>query len=113
MNDAAPSHKTIAEAFFKIRPELVKRYGRSENCSLGQVRRTVGDLNIPKEILPYVYAAFLSKEDFQQILTEFPSVNWTEIRRQNAGINLGPNHTNGSGESFYESHEGFQGDPHH
>ena len=107
MKGTFPSNKVIAEAFARVRPELVKRYGRSENCSLGQVKRTVEDLTIPQEVFPYVFAEFLSEADSQEIAKEFPGTNWEEVLNRSGRIVSGSVRTSSGGASFYESHEGF------
>ncbi len=101
-----PSNKVITEAFARVRLELVKRYGRSANCSLGQIKRTVEDLKIPKEAFPYVFAVFLSEADSQDISREFPGANWEEVQNRSERIVLGSTRTRSGGGNFYESNEG-------
>jgi hypothetical protein len=50
----------------KLGPLLVKRYGKSDTYTLGQILTTVGVAGLNKNYLFYGYAMFCSKESFDE-----------------------------------------------
>ena len=82
MRDDNPSDRKIRKDLFRMEPELIRRYGRAEGCTLGQLVRTADDLKTSQIVYPYLCAAFLSEEALRGVMAEMPNENWEEIKER-------------------------------
>jgi len=98
----------------KVFPELVKRYGGYLGCTRGQVEATLPDLNVPQDVMPYMYGAALAGQELTQVETEYPDVNWEEVRNRSAILLKEYKlHALPSRAHYYESGIGMIGIDHH
>ena len=107
MHDAKPSNRVLKKEFRRLLPALVERYGRSEDCTLAQVRKTVQDLETPEDAVPYLCAAFLSKEEYRSIQVTMPSVHWDEVEKRSERLLREILNERVTGDRFYESGLGW------
>jgi hypothetical protein len=99
----------IARAISTAADELITRYGRVENCTLQQVLVTAKDLKISPTFTPYLYAAFLGKEELQGLDAFFPDADWNEVAKTIQRILLELPHGELDGSHFHESWKGVGG----
>ena len=103
MRENFPSNSAIKESIRLLSPELRKRYGLSGGCTRAQVIKTIGDLGLENDIIPYLSALFMKKDEFQQLQGEMTSVNWEEVENRSARIFGELLHTRDDGGHFRES----------
>ena len=60
--------RKIEKAVAIMYPNLKRDYGVSEGYSIGQVRNTAMRCKVNKKVLPYVYAIFLDKDNFLELI---------------------------------------------
>jgi hypothetical protein len=82
MQNAYPSDRMIRKDLFRMAPELIRRYGRTKDCTRAQVMRTITDLKTSKSVYPYLCAAFLSDGALRSIRGAMPNVNWEEVKNR-------------------------------
>jgi hypothetical protein len=75
----AGSDRAIAHGILTVSPELLRRYGRIEDCTRPQIEATAKDLRIDAAIHPYLLAAFLGKEELRKSENQAPGTDWREI----------------------------------
>ena len=107
MHDAKPSNRVLKDAFKRLLPVLVERYGHSEGCTHAQDRKTVRDLGIPEDAFPYLCASFLSKEEYRLIQGAMPSIHWNEVEKRSERLLREIQSAKVTGDSFYESGLGW------
>ena len=110
MHDTKPSNRVLKKAFRLLLPVLIERYGRSEDCTHAQVRKTVQSLGTPEDAFPYLCAAFLRKEEYRSIQGTMPSVHWDEVEKRSERLLREIRNEKITGDSFYECGAGlYQG----
>jgi hypothetical protein len=107
MHDAKPSNRVLKKAFSRFLSVLIERYGRDEDCTHAQIARTVQDLRTQNDVLPYLCAAFLSKEEYRSMQGTMPSVDWNEVQKRSERILREIRNAKVTGDKFYESDIGF------
>jgi hypothetical protein len=61
---------------------LQSRYGGQPSYTAGQVRRTVEDLRVRREMGPYAFAACCSKEEFSKALPDRAPADYERLRSE-------------------------------
>jgi len=97
------SDRAVARGIVTVAPELMKRYGRLEDCTLAQVEATARDLGTARSLLPYLFAAFLGRDELKALEAHMPGVNWNEVERRIDRILVELPHEDLLGTHFHES----------
>jgi len=105
MRDAFPTDSEIRKALRVLLPQLSKRYGLSGGCTRAQVEKTVGELAIGKEIVPYVSFATLKKEEWESLRSEMEGINWDEIENRSLRLCRGLLHSRWDNDHFHQMPE--------
>jgi len=113
MKKAHPKDESIKEALCLLSNELLRRYGRSADCTQGQMSTAVADLKIAQDVLPYVYAVFLSEEAFLQVRHQSPATVWEEVENRSGRLLRELPSSRWSTGHFHESGVGDIGDGSH
>ena len=53
-----------------------------EDCTIAQIDRAAKDLSISRSVLPYLYAAFLGRSEFDSLRVRIPDVAWDEVKER-------------------------------
>tara|TARA_B100001093_G_scaffold142646_1_gene135086 strand:+ start:769 stop:1101 length:333 start_codon:yes stop_codon:yes gene_type:complete len=88
-----------------IAPELKKRYCINSKYTIGQIRTTLADFEIPKDEWNYLYYLFLRDEDFSNIEQEIDKRMLDNIKLE--VNNFLDKQNSAMGKDFYESYKGF------
>lgn len=94
----------------EIWPELIKRYGENpgEYTRL-QIKATADALSLDGQLLPYLYATFLSKDEYKAVQAELPGVDWTRLEQEAQAAYDAVQHLRLPGSNFHESWKGVYG----
>ncbi|MCU7850131.1 MAG: hypothetical protein KZQ89_19505 [Candidatus Thiodiazotropha sp. (ex Lucinoma kastoroae)] len=72
----------IKEYNKKLAPLLLKRYGRSEHYTYGQVKKTVLECKLNQTYIFYAYAMFLSSDDYDKNVLYEDAPKFSELREE-------------------------------
>jgi hypothetical protein len=75
----ARSDREVAHGILTVSPELMRRYGRIEDCTRPQIEATAGELKVDAGLLPYLLAAFLGREELRKSENQSPGTDWKEV----------------------------------
>lgn len=109
MHDANPTNRVISEHFVQLSAEFRKRYGAAGGCNRLQFSKTIGDLRVHQDVVPYACAVFLSEEEFKAFRTGRPDINWEEVENRAERIFRELQHVSRNGDEFHESWTGVNG----
>jgi hypothetical protein len=109
MHDANPTNGVIAQQIVQLTAEFLKRYGTAAGCNRLQFSKTMGDLGVPQDVVPYVSTVFLSEEEFKGFQIDRPEINWEEVERRAERIFRELQHVSRHGDGFRESWIGVNG----
>jgi hypothetical protein len=99
----ARSDRAVAQGVVIVAPELLKRYGRIEDSTFPQIAATAEELRISRGIVPYLFAAFLGRNELEALEARMPGVNWSEVERRIDRILVELPHEDLLGTHFHES----------
>jgi hypothetical protein len=69
----------VARTIPQVSEELMRRYGRVDECTEAQIEATARELNVPPRLTPYLLAAFLGRKDLAQSEKRSPRVDWRDV----------------------------------
>lgn len=72
-------YEKVARIIPQVSEELMKRYGRIEECTEAQIEATARDMNVTASLTPYLLAAFLGRRDLAHLEKGSSSVDWPEV----------------------------------
>jgi hypothetical protein len=109
MHDANPTNEVIAQRIVQLVAEFRKRYGTAAGCNRMQFSKTMTDLGVAQDVVPYLGAVFLSDEEFKVFRADSPAINWEEVDKRAERIFRELQHVSRNGEGFRESWIGVNG----
>ena len=109
MHDANPTNEAIAQHIVQLSAEFRKRYGAAAGCNRLQFSKTIDDLGVAQEVVPYLGAVFLSEDEFKVFRANGPSTNWEEVEKRAQRIFSELQHVSRHGDGFRENWIGVNG----
>jgi hypothetical protein len=101
---------TLQKCLTAIWPELIKRYGEEPGeYTRPQIKATIAALGIDDQMLPYLYATFLSEEEYKLAQGEMPAADWVQLEKDAQAAYDAIQHTQSPSAHFYESWTGAHG----
>jgi len=97
------SDRAVAEGIVTVAPELLRNYGRIEDCTQAQVVAMSRKLKVSRAKEPYLCAAFLGRDELKSLEARMPGVNWGEVEQRIDRILIELPHEDLVGSHFHES----------
>jgi hypothetical protein len=69
----------LAHCIPQVSAELMKRYGRIEDCTEAQIEATARMMKVSADLTPYLFAAFMGRKDLAQSEKRSPGVDWPAV----------------------------------
>ena len=105
----ARKDRDIAQQILTVSHELMRRYGRIEDCFRGQILATAAELGVDAHYTPYLLAAFLGKEELRKSENQPPGTDWKEVEQRVDRIYVDLPHEELSHGDFHPSWTGIAG----
>ena len=87
----------------KIWPELSKRYGEDlGEFTRPQIKMTVAEMGMSEDLLPYLFAAFLTEAEYKMVKAEMPAIDWLSVEKAAQEAYDSVQHTDWPRAHFYE-----------
>jgi len=93
---------SVQAALLKIWPELSKRYGEDlGEFTRPQINLTVAEIGMSEDILPYLFATFLTEAEYKMVKAEMATVDWPAVEKSAQEAYDSIQHTNWPRAHFY------------
>jgi hypothetical protein len=103
------SDRGIAKSIVRTKLQLELSYGRMDACTVGQIEGAVRAAQVSPRHLPYLCAAFMGRDEFDQLRASMPDVDWSRIEERVARIASELPYKELRGDHFHESWVPSQG----
>ncbi|HZZ17926.1 MAG TPA: hypothetical protein VFE25_01080 [Opitutaceae bacterium] len=97
------SDRRIARSIVETKKKLESDYGVTNACSIAQIEAAVMALRISSRHLPYLCAAFMGKDEFNQLREFMPDVDWGRIEARVSKIACDLPYRELNGSHFHET----------
>jgi hypothetical protein len=97
------SDRGIARSIVLTKQALERDYGLTDLCTIGQIEGAVKDAKISPRHLPYLCAAFMGRDQFDELRAHMPDVDWQRIEARVARIAAELPYRELRGDHFHES----------
>jgi hypothetical protein len=75
----ARSDRATAKKILAVSKDLMRRYGRIEDCTRPQVEATAIEMRIEPSFGPYLLAAFLGRDELRKSENQAAGIDWKEV----------------------------------
>jgi hypothetical protein len=93
----------IAKSIVRTKKTLESSYGVTEGCTIAQIEAAVRSSKVSPRHLPYLCAAFMGEDEFDQLRASMPDVNWAGIAERVSKIASELPYSELSGSHFHET----------
>lgn len=97
------SDRSVAKSIVRTKEGLELSFGVTDRCTVGQVEAAVKASKVSPRHLPYLCAAFMGKDEFDQLRASIPDVDWGMIEDRVARIARELPYKELNGDHFHES----------